>query len=433
MSVNRTARAEPLKLPWYPWIGKRPYYGWVIVIVGWLTQFMQGVVSQGFATYLSPLQQEFGWSRAVMAGPRSVTQAENALLGPFQGLLVDRLGPRFNVAIGTVIMGVGLIMFGLTHSLWMFFVSNILIGIGTSFQGLLVLSVCINHWFRSKRTMANAIMLIGFAMAGVVGIPALVFIQMAMGWRTSLTFTGILVMAIGLPLSMLLRRSPEPYGLQPDGAVPAADSSTETGGAQSVKEYDFSLREALRNRTFWLLAMGLAIGNLGQAATGTHLFLHLEQGVGLSRVTGAFIWSIASITNIPARLIGGYLGDRLPKNVLLASASAVMSLSTLVLGLATSFPMAVAYAVIYGIGWGVRTPVMNSLQGEYFGMKSQGVIRGMIASVTTPITIAAPILVGYVADVQGTYRIVFSVMSFVGLAGSALILIATRPKPPVRR
>src|SRR5690242_6977746 len=93
-TATETQRVE--KVPWFPWLGtrKRPFYGWVIVAAGAVEQFFQGIVSQGFTTYLGPLQAEFGWSRAVLASPRSVTQIESAILGPLQGYLVDRLGPR---------------------------------------------------------------------------------------------------------------------------------------------------------------------------------------------------------------------------------------------------------------------------------------------------------------------------------------------------
>ncbi|MFC2012615.1 MFS transporter, partial [Chloroflexota bacterium] len=90
---------------------------------------------QGFPTYLSPLQAQFGWSKAVLARPRSVTQVENSILGPIEGFLVDKFGPRILVAIGVFIMGLGQILFGLTQSLWLYYLSNIILALGSSLQG----------------------------------------------------------------------------------------------------------------------------------------------------------------------------------------------------------------------------------------------------------------------------------------------------------
>jgi len=424
---------ETQKLPRLPLISKKLFYGWVIVACGFVSQFFQGLGSQGFTTYLGPLQEQFGWSKAVLAGPRSVTTVDNSILGPIEGFMVDRFGPRRMVAIGSFIMGLGFIMFGLMNSLWMFFLSSIIIDIGTGFEGLLIMSVAVNNWFRRKRAIAQSVMLLGYAMAGVVGIPALVMVQNLKGWQTSAIATGLLIWAVGLPCSMLLRSRPEPYGLLPDGDIPGVTTPTAAGDNQAGAEYDFTLREAIRTRSFWLLAFGGAVSNLGMGAAQVHLFLHLEQGVGLARTTAALVWTVASLSNIPSRLVGGFLGDRLPKNLMVGLSMALMAVSIFVLGIATSLQMAFVYAVLYGIGWGMRTPVINAMQGEYFGRKSQGVIRGWLATVSLPFTIAAPVVAGYIADIQGNYKWTFIVMSFVMLAGASLIFLALPPKPPSRK
>ncbi|MBI2849925.1 MAG: MFS transporter [Chloroflexi bacterium] len=397
-----------------------------------ITQFFQGIANQGFSTYLGPLQEQFGWSRAVLAGPRSVTQVENSVLGPVEGYLVDKFGPRRMVAAGTFVMGLGLILFGLTQSLWLYYVSNIIIALGTGFQGILVMSVAVNNWFRRKRSIAQSVMLLGFTMAGVVAVPLLVLVQTNINWQTSAIGSGLLIWAFGFPCSLLLRTSPEAYGLLPDGDTSGgATGHNSVGERQSTVEYDFTLREAIRTRAFWLLAIGSAVSNLGMGAAQVHLFLHLEQGVGLARPTAALVWMVASLANIPSRLAGGFLGDRLPKNLMVGLSMVFMAVSLFVLGMATSLQMAFVYAVLYGIGWGMRTPVINAMQGEYFGRKSQGVIRGWLQTVSLPFTIAAPVIAGYIADLQGNYKWTFIIMSFVSLVGAALIFITTAPKSPL--
>ncbi|MEE8418963.1 MAG: MFS transporter, partial [Dehalococcoidales bacterium] len=347
------------------------------------------------------------------------------------GWLVDKYGPRRVVTVGVFIMGLGLIFFGMTDSLWMYYASNIVIALGTGLQGLLVMSVAINHWFRRKRTLAQSLFLLGFSMAGVVGIPILVLVQMNMGWQTSAIGSGLLVWAAGFPAAQLLRTSPEPYGLQPDGDKLDADITPESTDNGKAEDYDFTLREALHTRAFWLVASGWAVGNLGMGAAQVHLYLHLEQGLGLAGITAALVWTVASIANVPSRILGGYFGDKVPKNLLIGGATISVAIAIFVLGIANNLQMAMVYAVLYGIGWGIRTPVMNAMQGEYFGRKSQGVIRGWLQSFTLPLTIAGPILVGYIADIQGTYRNAFMGLSFITLAGAGLIFLAARPKPPL--
>jgi MFS family permease len=119
----------------------------------------------------------------------------------------------------------------------------------------------------------------------------------------------------------------------------------------------------------------------------------------------------------------------MPKNIIMGLSSLLMAISMFVLGVAASMQMAFIFAVLYGIGWGMRTPVMSAIQGEYFGGKSMGVIFGWVQSLSLPFTIAAPVVAGYMADVQGSYRLTFISMSLVMLAGSVIISLATAPKP----
>jgi len=423
-----TETPQFLKPSRYPWIGKRPFYGWIIVAVGAVTQFFQGIASQGFTTYMGLLQTEFGWTRAALSGPRSVTQIEGAITGPLEGFLVDRFGPRKVAAVGIFISGIGFALFGLMNSYVMFYVSSIVITLGIGLQGLLVLSVTVNNWFNRKRTIAQSIMGLGYSMAGVIGVPVLVFLQKQMDWRASAYITAAFVWVIGFPFVMMLRDKPESIGSVPDGEISYEKSDNNT---QIIKGgYDFTLSESLKTGSFWLLAVGQAISNLGILSAQLHLFLHLEDYVGIERETVALVWTVASLSNIPARLLGGFFGDRFPKNVLLGISNTLMAGAVYILAVTDSTVMAFTFAVIFGIGWGMRTPVLNAIQGEYFGRLSQGIIRGWMQSLGLPIIIAAPVIVGHMADVQGTYLYAFSLMAGVMMVGSILLFLAKHPKPP---
>ncbi|MBN2075485.1 MAG: MFS transporter [Dehalococcoidales bacterium] len=422
-----TETQQSLKPPRYPWIGKKPFYGWIIVSVGAVTQFFQGIASQGFTTYMGLLQAEFGWTKAALSGPRSVTQIEGAITGPLEGFLVDRFGPRKVAAAGIFISGIGFALFGLMNSYVMFYISSIVITLGIGLQGLLVLSVTVNNWFNRKRTIAQSFMGLGYSMAGVIGVPLLVFLQKQMDWRASAYITAAFVWVVGFPFVMMLRDKPEAIGSIPDGIIidkKPGDTPVITRG------YDYSLSESLKTSSFWLLAIGQAISNLGILGAQLHLFLHLEEYVGIERETVALVWTVASLSNIPARLLGGYFGDRFPKNVLLGISNTLMAGAVYILAVTDSTVMAFTFAVIFGIGWGMRTPVLNAIQGEYFGRTSQGIIRGWMQSLGLPIIIAAPVIVGHMADVQGTYLYAFSLMAGVMMVGSILLLIARHPKPP---
>jgi MFS family permease len=410
-----------------PYSGKRPFYGWVIVFVGFISQCIQGLVVQGFSSYTDLLSTEFGWSKAVIAGPRSVTAVQNSVLGPVAGWLMDKIGPRLVVAVGLTTTGIGLILQGLTHSLWMYYLANIVMALGMSLGGMMVMSVAVNNWFRRRATLAQSLMLMGYSLAGVLLVPLLVVLQASIGWRDAAIWSGIVVIAVGLPCSTLLRTKPETYGFHPDGDR-ISDRDQAGRGSAAALQNDFTIGQALRTRAFWMLGFGWAACMLATGVVQVHIFLQLEQDGGLARIAVGLIWSIASIINIPARLFGGLVGDRFPKNITLGISVVLMGIAVFALSVASSFGTALLFAIPYGIGWGISTPVVNAIQGEYFGRKAGGVIRGWLQLVGLPFAIAGPVVVGAMADRQGTYRWAFIILAAVILAGALVSFLATRPR-----
>ena len=410
------------------------FYGWVIVGSGFLAQFIFGISTQAFATYLVPIGREFGWSSLQLGAPRSITQAESAALGPVQGYLIDRLGPRIVMGGGVFVLGAGMIMFGLVHNLWQYYLANIVIGIGGSFCGLIVVSTAVNAWFRRKRTMAIAITTVGLSVAGIIAVPIIVWLQQVLDWRWASIFSGIAVWIIGIPTTWVLQPSPEAMGLHPDGddpatAPPAVALHKSLGGAGLV---DFTMNEALRTRSFWMIGFGAGFYTLAQGAVFVYLFLHLEQGVGLSRAAATFAFGVLSAVNVVGRIAGGWLGDRYPKNVGLAFGSAGASVSIVLLAFATDIRPVLAFGVIYGFCWGLRVPLTNSVTGDYFGRASYGKILGTQQTISAVMGIIGPLAVGYLADLNHNYRTPFAAVAGIAMISALMFFLVRPPANPAR-
>lgn len=410
------------------------FYGWVIVGVGFVAQLITGVAAQGFASYLIPLGQEFGWSRATMSGPRSLTQVETALLGPVNGWLVDKFGPRVMMGLGALVLGGGLVMFGFIQNLWQFYVVNIIMALGASFAGLLVVSMAMNTWFRRKRTTAMGITTVGFSVAGFLGVPLVVLLQTQFDWRTAAIVSGLAVWAAGIPASLLLRPSPESMGLLPDGDLPGEQDAASVGPrSRSVGAIvDFSLGEAMRTRTFWLISVGNGLNGLVMSAVMVHQFLHMGEGVGLSAGVAAAAFAFMNVINMGGRLVGGVLGDRFSKNLLLAVGMLGTAGSLVVFAFAKSLLPVLVFGALYGFCWGTRTPMIGSIIGEYFGRSSYGKINGTIQSIATPLSVLGPVFAGFMADQLGDYVLTLLIMAvFAGLA-SGVFFLAVPPVAPVQ-
>ena len=110
----------------------RVFYGWWIVLAAAGVQMLAGALwMQSYGAYMVLLQADFGWSKTLVAGAFALTRVESGILGPLQGWLADRFGPRLVLQVGTLIFGVGFMLFSRVDSLLMFYLTFILVTRGT--------------------------------------------------------------------------------------------------------------------------------------------------------------------------------------------------------------------------------------------------------------------------------------------------------------
>ena len=419
---------------------KRIFYGWIMVVAAMVCQMIQqGIGGQGFGTFILPLQSEFGWSKASLAGARSLSQIEGGLLDPIQGFMVDRMGPQIMVVSGMFLFGSGLIWLGFIHSLTGYFMAFVVIALGSSLAGFVVMSTAVNHWFRRKRTMALSITQTGMGFGGIILIPVLVWAEAAYGWRIAAIGAGIMSWCIGLPMGLLLRHSPERYGLHPDGdtedparIVKNAEARPELVRGKGV--VDFTLKEALTTPAYWFVGVGHGLSVMVVGAVTTHQFAHMQMadGVGLSASGAALVVTVLNVVTISGRILAGVVGDRFDKRWIAAIGNLLGGAALLVFALAGNLWMCLAYAVMFGISWGIRGPMMSSIRGDYFGRKHFGRIIGTASLITMPLSISAPVFAGVMADWQGNYRVAFIILAFISTLGSICFLLAKPPKAPQR-
>ncbi|MBI4297237.1 MAG: MFS transporter [Chloroflexi bacterium] len=381
-----------------------------------------------------PLQAEFHWSRALLASGKALTQIESGILGPVEGWLADRFGPRPVVMVGTVLLGAGFILLSTIQSIEMFFVAFLVISAGSGLGGFLPLSVGVINWFVRKRSLALGIALAGGGLGGVI-VPAVAWSVTTHGWRVTALASGFVVWLIGIPLSLLLRHKPEKYGYLPDGDRPASSEGrqqeylTANPAPQATAQADdsFSTMEALRTRAFWLISMGHASAVLTVSAVSLHLAPHLVQQLGISLEAAGGIVALMLMLSVVGRVVGGFLADRTNKRVLLVACMLSHAIGILMLAYATSIVQVFLFAIFHGMAWGARVPAQGAIRAEYFGRKSIGLILGLASVLVTVASISAPIFAGWLADLRGDYRLAFTILAIFTAFGSLFFAFASKP------
>jgi sugar phosphate permease len=409
---------------------RRIFHGWWIVLTGAVLQLLQGsLLGQAYGSYIVVLGAEFGWSRTQLSLASALREMEGGIVGPFQGWLVDRVGPRRVTRAGIVIFGAGFMLFSQVQTLGMFYASFMVMAIGASLMGYLTITTAVVQWFVRRRSTALSLTSVGGALGGVV-VPITVLALETFGWRATAFGSGVLVMAVGLPITQLLVHRPSDKGLGPDGTTMVEGAANSTN---AMSPGDFTLGEALRQPSFWWLSIGHGFALFVVGAVNTHMVSHLTETLGYSLGRAAFVYSMLTLMFMFGTLAGGWIGDHSSKRFMAFGCMGAHAIGMLLLSHAAATWMVVSFVIIHGLAWGMRGPQMAALRADYFGAGAFGKIMGVSNMIIIIGTISGPLIAGYMYDRTGNYRLGFDILAGIALAGSVFFILARKPTPPARR
>lgn len=399
------------------------YRGWWVTGLGTTTLFVSHGSHAGGAMglFFVALLKEFGWSRTMISGAFSLVRIEGSLLGPVEGYLIDRLGPHWTIFFGFLLVGAAFFVLAITSHPIHFYISRAIMTLGAGMGGTLAVLAALNWWFKHRLNTA-----MGLSMAGVeLGalLTPVIALSMAMqGWRHTAITIGVTLIALSWPLSRGFRRPTE-------FANPAKEIENPEPVFQEVDMREFTVRQALRTRAFWIISIVMAASGLTTTTFYVHSIPHFVD-IGLSQVMAATVYTIYGMSGFTTRVFGSPLGDKFDKRYIIWIFCSIQALGLLVLAFAKSLPMALFAAILSGIGHGGRGPVLFSIRSEYFGKQRFGTLIGLGNLVTSVSSISAPILLGWLFDTQGTYLYGFSGAALGTLIGAALIITANKPQLP---
>ena len=410
---------------------RRLFYGWWIVIGVIVIQTLHGgLLFQAFGAYFVRLQAEFGWSRASLSWSFSLLRVESGLLGPLQGWLIERFGAKIVLAVGLVIFAIGFMLLSIINSLLTFYLAFVVIAIGSSLGGFLTLFVTIANWFEKRRAMALGLAAIGVSIGGMM-VPLVAYALNTYGWRATAFASGWIVLGVGLPLVPLMRSTPERYGLLPDGA-PARVAVEGEAASSDSDEVDFTAKEAMKTAAFWMISFGHGSALLVVGALMVHLIPHLVDRMDMSLESAAVVVTVMTTTSIIGQVGGGFLGDRMDKRLMAATCMLGHTIALIGIAFASSLLLVYVFAIIHGLSWGTRGPLMMAIRADYFGRKSLPTIMGFSSLIITIGNVVGPVFAGFMADWQGDYQVGFVILAVLTGMGTVFFLVAKRPAPPQR-
>lgn len=417
---------------------RRPFYGWWIVVGAVIAQFASmGASGQIGGVFLRPMTDDLGWSSTQYTLGGSAAFVFGGVAGFVIGPLVDKHGARPLMLLGTVCYAAALFGMSRQQELWQFILLSMLAGgAGVSLVGPLVVNVTLSKWFVRRRGWAIALGSIGISLSGLITPVTMTQVVDSIGWRDAYVVLSVAILVMLLPVALVMRRSPEDYGMLPDGEDPAEpdlqrrEASAAVAAADAANSY--TRAEAVRTSGLWALTVGFGLNLTAMSAILVHGIPFMTDA-GFTRTEASLGFAVNGFANLVSKFFWGWGLGRFHPRYLSTGAftSSATGAGLMFLAAQTeSLPVMFLGFFAWGFGFGGTIPLGEFLWAKYYGRRHIGAVR----SVGVPFTIIfgslGPILVGLYFDAFGGYEGAFLALVVVYLIGGATIFSSR--EPPVK-
>jgi len=421
---------------------KRPiiFYGWYIVAAGIISYTMGYGARYSFSVIFPSLLEDFQWSRDITAGMLSVHMLVYGLAAPVAGHLADRAGPRKTLGLGTLVLCMGLAASGLGNRLWHFYLTfGVLTGAGLCLIGSVPFTAVIRNWFEKRRGLAFSILFFG-AGGAYICYPGIAFLITHMGWRLTFLTEALVIAAVAPLVIFIIRYHPREKRLEVDGIQEKLKDCPIQEAAPEMRDpvwtaTQWTVSTAIRTARFWMLCLSaFSVWGICQHIMVTH---HIAFAIdcGYSKIYASSVLSLFGIT-FSLGCLTAMVSDRIGRELTftIGVVIAVSGIIILTLMKDTSQPwMLYYYAIAFGIGLGMATPIIPAAITDVFQGPKAGAIIGLIWFAFALGGTLGPWLGGRLFEVNKNYVLAFGAAAIGSTASCAAMWLASprkvRPVP----
>jgi len=395
------------------------YRGYPIAIVVFLsTGLSVGMTQYAFGEFAGPLKEQFGWSQTQLNLSLAFSFI-SGLCAPFVGTLSDRIGIRPVMFGSILIIAIGFLMRPFITELWHWYLFSALVY--TGFPGATVLpgGKMVGLWFpRTRGRMMGAVMA-GNNFGGITMPPLAAAIIVVFNWQTAYVVFGVIMGALAVMALFVI--------VEDEKKVESEMKRTGRGDqaqiARAAAQAGVTLKQALRNRNFWLVTVGLVAATFTYQGVLTQLRQHFEESGFTPAMATTAVSTIAGM-GIFSKLAFGRASEKITARIATILSIGLQMVGVLIIAQVDASHLLWLGIFVFGLGFGGLGALALLVVQGMFGMKEFGGIMGimqvgMIASGT-----GAPMMAGAIHDSSGSFDSAFLIVAAIFVVGIAALALA---------
>jgi len=405
------------------------YYGWVVVAMAALGVFFSGPgQTYSNSIFIDYYIKEFGWSRSLVSSIYSIATLVSGILMFFVGRYIDILGQRKMAVIAATCLAIACFWNSTVSNAVMLFIGFFLIRLFGQGSMSLIPNTLVPQWFIEKRGRALSFMAVGGFISSAAFPPLNAWMINSWGWRFTWNIWGILLLAIFVPLAyFFIRNKPEDIGLLPDNRKQPIKNSTEDDDEPIIQEENWTLNEAMKTRSFWLLLFCVSI----PALVNTGLTFHLVSILGENNISPAFaaiILSLMALIGFPVTMIAGFILEKVKVNYVLTFVFIGEIIFIIILYNTFSPVVAIIFGIVWGFIGGFERIAFGLIWPNYFGRKYIGRIKGIAMTMGVIGSAFGPLPFGVSYDIFGGYNEILLIMIILPFLAAIAAFLAKVPE-----
>lgn len=399
---------------------------WPILVVAFVLVFLAfGIPTYSLPFMYGPAMKEFGWSNAEVNLLSTAKFVIGAVAALGMGILVDRIGGRLAVLIGTATGGVAMALFLFATNLPVYYLAGALLGFSAS-SIVAAMKVIISRLYTIHQGAAMGIVLTATSTGGVV-MPWIwaPLLEAGWNWRSIIAMMSIGPFLIAVPLWVIFVAMSKRLGPIIKAPTPLQNTLTTWNHFKLISQ----------DKNFWLIAIGIfLVSAVDQAVQqNTVQFLIKNKGMNIDKI--AWAASLTAVLGVCAKIASGWIYDQTSISGIRVF-YVLLAISTwLIVPIAGPLTLAL-FVITRGMAHGGMIVDVPILTRHYFGPERLGLTIGIMSVAVNLGFASGPPILGWLADINhGSF--VTGMWIYGAVAAVAVIsLVRVVPRfwlPPAKR